>query len=123
MQECHGDLRPFKETKCAMMTVFFIALNSDLVVVFEEVDPVDWKDIIASIGGYWVYVGAGFSLFFVVKKGSLELIPISGIRNLFGKCFNVFKNCFTVHHEKNEDQNDPKSSLRLSHLKKPLIDA
>jgi hypothetical protein len=98
MNLCPGDEFQYKDKgkKCTMMSVFYLSINSNLVSVFSEVDPVDWKEIIASIGGYWVYVGAGFSLFFSVKKGTLELIPMEGLRKLLNSWFSKVKSRVTM---------------------------
>jgi hypothetical protein len=73
MRTCRGDLDNLRDQTCTMMTIVFISFKSDFVNNFEEMDPVDWLEIISSLGGYWVYIGAGFSLFFAVKRGTTEL--------------------------------------------------
>jgi hypothetical protein len=83
---CNGNLDNFRGQRCGMMAMFYLKINSNLVTHFDEVDPVNWGEIISNLGGYWVYVGAGFSLFFAVKKGTLELIPSSMMTRLLGLC-------------------------------------
>jgi hypothetical protein len=122
MRECPGDKRVYRGTKCAMMSVFYLAINSNLVSNYVEVDPVNWREIIAGIGGYWVYVGAGFSLFFAVRKGTLELIPLAGIQKIFRMIFKDVKQRLTVFHKrKNSVAAQPRKQADESQLAKDKL--
>jgi hypothetical protein len=68
------------------MSVIYLTVNSNLVSKFDEVDPVQWGEIIGSLGGYWVYVGAAFGLFFAIRKGTNELVPSGILKKVFGTC-------------------------------------
>jgi len=39
-------------------------MRLNILKIVSEVDPVDWGSIIGTMGGYWVYVGLAFSLWF-----------------------------------------------------------
>jgi hypothetical protein len=69
---CGSDLRNHQyNNPCALMSVIYLTINSILVSKFAEVDPVQWGEIIGSLGGYWVYVGAAFGLLFAIRKGTI----------------------------------------------------
>jgi hypothetical protein len=61
-------------------------IKSNLVTQLDEVDPVNWREIMSDLGGYWVYVGAGFGIFFAVKKGTLELVPSEEVLKIWNCC-------------------------------------
>jgi hypothetical protein len=87
IKTCSDNLRDHQDKPCGMMTVIYLTLPTNLVSNYAEVDPVDWNQIIASLGGYWVYVGVVFSIFFAVKKGTYLLIPSKIVKNLILTCF------------------------------------
>jgi hypothetical protein len=68
IEACVGSLDSFRGHGCAMMAMFYLTINSNLITLYEEVDPVNWVEILSNLGGYWVYVGAGFSLFFLCSE-------------------------------------------------------
>jgi hypothetical protein len=84
---CSDNLRDNQNFPCAMMTAIYVHIPTTVITNFAEVDPVNWQDIVASLGGYWVYVGTVFSLFFAVKKGTNRLIPVKVVKLFMGSCF------------------------------------
>jgi hypothetical protein len=68
MTTCSENLRSNQHNPCAMMSILYFTLNTNYVSKFDEIDPVQWSDIIGTLGGYWVLVGSGFGLFFGLRK-------------------------------------------------------
>jgi hypothetical protein len=116
IKTCRGSLEDFRGQTCTMMTVVYLSLKSNNILYFDEIDPVDWLQIISSLGGYWVYIGSGFGFFFAVKRGTLELVPDTWFAKLLRLCNRQKKS--------NECKKDADSELIVSSngLKKSLLD-
>jgi hypothetical protein len=53
--------------------MFYMNIKSNLVTQLDEVDPVNWREIMSDLVGYWVYVGMEFGILFAVKKGTCAI--------------------------------------------------
>jgi hypothetical protein len=51
VKTCKPDLRENQDDPCGMMSVIYLTITTNLVSKFDEVDPVQWGEIIGSLGG------------------------------------------------------------------------
>jgi hypothetical protein len=64
--------------------VYLSKSRGDAVTVITEVDPLNFTEIYAAIGGNWVFVGLVFALFFSVPSGGAYINPTTPMARLLG---------------------------------------
>jgi len=62
---------------CSFSSLIYFQFQTRTVQIIKEVDPVQWGEIMGTLGGYWVYVGAFFGLLFAKnpQMGNEKLYP------------------------------------------------